>query len=70
MLTLQQVVQRTGLSRSSIYSRLDPKSRYFDPCFPRQIRLGRKGSAVRWIESEINAYLGRLQELSATRLLN
>ena len=56
MLTLLQVKQRTGLSRSAIYYKLDPNSRYFDPTFPTQVRLG-SGSAVRWVEAEINEWL-------------
>jgi prophage regulatory protein len=56
MLTLHQVMQRTGLSRSTIYSKLDPNCQYYDPSFPTQVRLG-NGSAVRWIEAEIETWL-------------
>jgi len=55
ILRRKQVEARTGLSRSSIYLRLDEKSEYFDKNFPRPIKLG--GSAVGWIESEIQAWL-------------
>lgn len=57
MLTISQVVQRTGLSRSSIYSRINPASRFYDPTFPKQIRLSLKGSAVRWNAAAVNAWL-------------
>ncbi|WP_330872724.1 helix-turn-helix transcriptional regulator [Pseudomonas sp. MMS21 TM103] len=56
MLRLTQVVQRTGLSRSTIYSKLDQNSTHYDSTFPKQVRLGR-GSAVRFIEAEVNAWL-------------
>ncbi|MEP4548467.1 MAG: AlpA family transcriptional regulator [Saccharospirillum sp.] len=55
ILRLRQVMERTGLCRSTIYAKLDKTSKLHDPTFPRQIRLGR--GAVGWIESEINAWL-------------
>jgi len=55
MLRLMQVVERTGLSRSTIYNMLNPDSEQYDPRFPKQVRVG--SGAVRWIESEINAWL-------------
>ncbi|WP_324730603.1 helix-turn-helix transcriptional regulator [Pseudomonas paeninsulae] len=56
MLRLAQVILRTGLSRSTIYSKLDSGSAHYDPTFPTQVRLG-SGSAVRFIEAEVNAWL-------------
>lgn len=55
MLRLKQVIERTGLSRSTIYGKLDSKSTQYDPNFPTQIPLG--SSAVRWVDAEINAWL-------------
>lgn len=49
ILRLPDVKQRTGLSRSSIYLRMKLKQ------FPRQISLG--GSAVGWVESEIQEWI-------------
>lgn len=57
ILRLKQVSERTGLSRSTIYSKLDPDSAQYDPGFPTQIRLG--GGAVGWIEAELNTWLER-----------
>ena len=45
----KQVRERTGLSRSTIYSRIA------EGTFPKQVSLG--GRAVGWIESEINSWL-------------
>lgn len=56
MLRLAQVILRTGLSRSTIYSKLDSGSAHYDPTFPTQVRLG-NGSAVRFIEAEVNEWL-------------
>ena len=55
ILRRRQVELRTGLSRTGIYSKLNPKSRYYDPSFPRQISLG--GAVVGWIEAEVEAWI-------------
>jgi prophage regulatory protein len=55
ILKLRQVVQTVGLSRSSIYERLNIRSRYYDPEFPKPVRLGER--AVGWRASEIYAWL-------------
>lgn len=55
ILRRKQVEAIIGLSRSAIYERMDPASPYFDPEFPKPIRLG--GNSVGWIESEIQAWL-------------
>ena len=55
MLRLRDVLNRTGLSKSTIYNKLDASSPHYDEKFPRQVRLG--GGAVRWIESEIDLWL-------------
>ncbi|MGU2655786.1 helix-turn-helix transcriptional regulator [Pseudomonas aeruginosa] len=57
MLTLHQVMQRTGLSRSAIYYRLNPASPYYDPTFPRQIRLGRGSNSVRFSSVELDIWI-------------
>ena len=49
------VEQATGLSRSVIYAKMDPRSPYFDPDFPKPLRLGKR--AVGWRASDITAWL-------------
>lgn len=51
--------ERTGLSRSTIYARINPKSPSYDPAFPRPIELGQgmKNPPVGWIESEVDTWL-------------
>jgi prophage regulatory protein len=51
----RQVEQLTGLSRSSIYERLNPRSRYYDADFPKPVQLGAR--AVGWRASEIAAWI-------------
>ncbi len=52
---LKTLVQKIGISRSSIYNKLNPKSRYFDATFPKPISLGL--SSVGWIESQIDSWI-------------
>jgi len=54
-LRLEQVMERTALSKSSIYDKMNPKSARYDPQFPKQVRLG--PAAVRWVESEVESWL-------------
>lgn len=58
LLRLPEVLLLTGYKRSSIYGKTDPKSRQFDPTFPRRVQLSRFGrGAVGWFESEILAWV-------------
>ncbi len=49
MLKLPEVVRRTGLSRSTIYVRMN------DGQFPQQVKLGVRAAA--WLESEVSDYI-------------
>lgn len=53
---------RVGLSRSTIYDKLNPNSPRFDPTFPKPIRLG--GFAVGWLAHEVDEWLVRQIEAS------
>ncbi len=53
---LKQVERMTGLARSSIYNRMNSRSRYFDPTFPRSFPLGEGGAAIGWYEHEIQEW--------------
>lgn len=55
MLRMSTLRQRLQVSRSTIYSWMDPKSNYHDPSFPKPIKLG--ASAVAWVESEVAGWL-------------
>lgn len=60
MLRLKDVIARTGLSRSTIYDKINPKSRRYDSAFPKQVSLG--VASVGWVESEITNWIdGRPQ---------
>ncbi|WP_319749871.1 AlpA family transcriptional regulator [Pseudomonas aeruginosa] len=55
ILRIRQVQDRVGLSRSTIYDRLSRASSRYDPSFPKPFNLG--GSAVGWLESEVNDWI-------------
>ncbi|WP_374990710.1 helix-turn-helix transcriptional regulator [Enterobacter kobei] len=44
-----------GISRSSIYEKLNPKSRYYDADFPKPIRLG--AASVGWRSTSVNEWI-------------
>ncbi len=56
ILRLPEVKKRTGLSRSTIYSRVDQRT------FPLPISLG--GRAIGWLEAEVNDWLTQCIEAS------
>ncbi len=58
LLRRQQVEEMTGLKRSSIYARINPNCKQYDPDFPKPISLstGAKGG-VAWIASEVVAWI-------------
>ena len=56
LLTSKQLIAETGISRSTIY-RLLRKGE-----FPKPIRIGPRG--VRWLESDIKAWLAERKALS------
>lgn len=63
ILRLPEISKRTGLSRSTIYEKLDSKSPRFDPSFPQRIRLSEK--SVGWSEKEIDDWLSSRQVLKS-----
>lgn len=46
---------KTGMKRTSFLNLQDPKSPYFDPAFPKRIRLGAR--SVGWSENELEVWL-------------
>lgn len=55
MLRMKQLIDYTGLSRSTLYDMMDVKSKRYDPTFPRAIKLTE--ATVCWLESEVNAWI-------------
>ena len=57
ILRLKEVIRLTGLSKSSIYKRIEENT------FPRQVRLG--GRAVGWWEHRIQEWLTSLDYVAS-----
>ena len=60
MIRIKQVQALTGLSRSAIYDRINPKSKRYDPTFPKGIKLyasTQSSGAVGWNEQAIQAWI-------------
>lgn len=55
MLRMKHLIAKLGISRSSIYEKINPKSPRYDPGFPKPIKLG--GSTVAWVEEEIDQWI-------------
>lgn len=55
ILRLPELLGCIGLSRSSVYDRMSPSSKRFDPEFPRPIRLGHR--SVGWRADEVEQWL-------------
>lgn len=55
IIRIKQVQERTGLSRSTIYDKINSKSPRYDSTFPKQVRLGT--GSVGWIESELIGWI-------------
>lgn len=54
LINCKELTTKLSISRSSIYERISPKSKYFDPSFPSPIRVGR---CTRWRLSEVQAWI-------------
>lgn len=57
ILRMKQLQQRTGLSRSAIYDRLDKKSPRYDFTFPKPLKLSPAGTAIGFLEHEVEAWI-------------
>lgn len=55
IIRINKLKQMIGLSRSSVYDKMNPKSNRYDASFPRPIKLSI--SAVGWFEQDIIDWL-------------
>ena len=63
ILRVRAVATKLGISRSTIYDWLNPKSDRYDATFPKQRRLGQQ--SVGWVEAELDQWLLDREELTA-----
>lgn len=52
-LRIKDVLEKLGISKSTLYDWLNPKSPYFKPDFPKRVKMG---VSTRFVESGITAY--------------
>ncbi|EFA4080515.1 TPA: helix-turn-helix transcriptional regulator [Escherichia coli] len=55
ILRMADLTALLGISRSSIYEKLNPKSRYYDADFPKPIRLG--AASVGWRSTSVDEWI-------------
>ena len=52
---IKSVIEITALSRSTIYELINPKSKYYDPSFPKPLHLTQ--NRIGWLSKDIYAWL-------------
>ncbi|MGB8417677.1 helix-turn-helix transcriptional regulator [Paraburkholderia sp.] len=52
---MKHLIARTGLSRATLYSLMNPRSPYFDPAFPKKIQISVR--SVGFLESELDTWI-------------
>lgn len=55
LLRATQVCSKLKISRTTLYAKLDKSSKYYDPDFPKQLKLGH--SSVGWVENQIDQWI-------------
>ncbi|ABR91712.1 Prophage cp4-57 regulatory protein AlpA [Janthinobacterium sp. Marseille] len=63
VIRIKRLKEKTGLGNSSVYNKLNFKSKYYDCDFPKPIQLG--VSSVGWIEGEVDIWLSSRQRTKA-----
>lgn len=63
IIRLSKLTQLLSVSRSTVYLRLNSTSKYYDPRFPKSIRLG--ANAVGWLLADVHAYIDYLRNCDA-----
>ena len=59
VIRIKELLLITGISRSSIYEKLNPQSERFDPSFPTKIKLGKR--AVGWLLQEVEEWVNHIK---------
>lgn len=55
LIMLPAVCKKVQLGKTSLYSKLNPKSKYHDPKFPNPIKIS--DSRIAWIEEEVDLWI-------------
>ncbi|MFW2177918.1 MULTISPECIES: helix-turn-helix transcriptional regulator [unclassified Moraxella] len=57
LISIQDVIQCTGLSRATIYRMIDEKSEHYDPTFPKKVQLSQV--RIAWVASEVAEWINQ-----------
>lgn len=61
IINLKEVISFTSISRAKVYEMINQKSKYYDPSFPKPIRLSE--SRIGWSAWEIHQWIeGKLKD--------
>ena len=55
IISLHQVIELTGVCRSTIYEMMDENSPYYDPTFPKKVKITQK--RIGWSAWEIHQWI-------------
>jgi prophage regulatory protein len=55
IINLKEVIQFTSISRAKIYEMINVDSKYYDPTFPKPIRLSE--SRIGWVALEVHQWI-------------
>lgn len=55
IINIKEVIQFTSISRAKIYEMINVDSKYYDPTFPKPVRLSE--SRIGWSAFEINQWI-------------
>ena len=55
IINLKEVIQFTSISRAKIYEMINVESKYYDPSFPKPIRLSE--SRIGWVALEVHQWI-------------
>lgn len=58
IIRIKELIQLIGISRSTVYDKLNTSSKRHDPSFPKPVRLG--GAAIGWRLSMVLAWINAL----------
>ena len=57
IIRIKTVCEKAGISRATVWAKLNPKDRRHDKTFPRPFRLSDTAKAVGWLEAEIDEWI-------------
>ncbi|MCX5468861.1 helix-turn-helix transcriptional regulator [Acinetobacter nematophilus] len=55
IINIKEVIQYTSISRAKIYEMINVNSKYYDPTFPKPVRLSE--SRIGWVALEIHQWI-------------